>query len=65
MIIKTILPNLGDVSQYLGKPVKDRDGNRIGGIVDVVADGDHIEVSMEIPGIYSEKDLINVFKRSV
>jgi hypothetical protein len=58
MIIKTIVPKFGEPMHYIGKPVKDKDGNRIGGIVDAVLNGDCVEISMEIPNVYTGDELM-------
>jgi hypothetical protein len=65
MIVKTIVPGFGDPMYYIGKPVKDKNGVRIGGVVEAVQNGDCVEISMEIPGVYTEEDLLKVFRRSV
>lgn len=48
MIIKTMVPKLGEIHSYLGKPVKDELGNRIGSITDVQEVDDHYELTMTI-----------------
>lgn len=59
MIFKAIVPKFGEPMHYIGKPVKDEDGNRIGGIIDAVPYGDCVEISMEVPGVYSGKEIMN------
>ena len=56
MIIKTIVPKLGDTMYYLGKPVTDGIGKRIGSISEVIDDGDHYTLIMDIPCVYSKPD---------
>ena len=46
MIIKTIVPKLGETFQYLGKPVTNEQGVRIGSIIDVKDAGDHYDLYM-------------------
>ena len=56
MIIQTIVPNLGDSMHYLGKPVKNGVGARIGSITEVKEDGDSLILIMDVPCIYSKPD---------
>jgi len=49
MIIKTIVPKIGEPMHYLGKPVNNDAGVRIGGITDVVEVDGHYELTMDIP----------------
>lgn len=65
MIIKTIVPKLGDSMQYLGKPVKDNNGIRIGSITDVDDEIDCYELTMDIPSIHSGTDLLNMIKEGL
>lgn len=46
MVIKTIVPKLCDGMYYLGKPVNDSNGVRIGSITDVKENGDQYELTM-------------------
>ena len=46
MEMRTIVPKLGETFQYLGKPVTNEQGIRIGSISDVVDAGDHYELYM-------------------
>ena len=48
MIIKTIVPKVGEPFQYMGKPVLGVNRERIGSITDVIDVGDHYELIMEI-----------------
>lgn len=48
MIIKTIVPKLGDSMHYLGKPVTNELGVRIGSISEVKDEGDHYELTMDV-----------------
>ena len=49
MIFKTISPKVKAVSNhYLGMPVRDANGYRIGSIIDVIDQGDHFELIMDI-----------------
>lgn len=48
MTINTIVPKLGDPTHYLGKPVKDESGNRIGSITDVKENDDNFILIMSI-----------------
>ena len=48
MIFKAIVPKLGETMHYMGKPVYDEQGVRIGSISDVVDDGDHFILIMNI-----------------
>ena len=48
MIFKTIVPKLGEVMYYLGKPVTNDEGIRIGSITDVKEDGDCLEITMNV-----------------
>lgn len=48
MTIKTIVPKLGESFQYLGKPVTNDQGVRIGSISDVKDAGDHYDLYMRI-----------------
>lgn len=56
MIIKTIVPKLGEAMHYLGKPVTNGVGARIGSITEVVEDGDCLILFMELHGVYSKPD---------
>ena len=56
MIIKTIVPKLGDAMYYLGKPVTNGIGTRIGSITEVKEDGDQLELIMDVQGVYSKPD---------
>ena len=48
MIIKTIVPKLGEAHAYLGKPVTNECGVRIGSISEVKDVGDHYELIMNV-----------------
>lgn len=48
MIIKIIIPKLGDSMHYLGKPVFDEFGVRIGSIVDIKDVDEHYEAYIEV-----------------
>lgn len=48
MIIKTIVPKVGEPFQYIGKPVIGLPRERIGSITDVIDVGDHYELIMEV-----------------
>ena len=48
MRTKTIVPKLGDPIHYLGKPVTDENGNRIGSIIDIKEVDDTFELFMEM-----------------
>jgi hypothetical protein len=65
MIIKTIVPKLGDSMQYVGKPVKDDKGIRIGSITEVNDVGDCYELIMDIPAIHSGSELLNMIKEGL
>jgi hypothetical protein len=56
MIIKTIVPKLGDSMYYVGKPVTNGVGARIGSVSEVIDEGDHYELIMDIPCVYSKPD---------
>ncbi len=60
MEIKTIVPKLGETFQYLGKPVTNEFGIRIGSISDVVDAGDHYDLIMTIEG-----NITRVFNNAV
>lgn len=46
MNIKSIVPKLGNEMHYLGKPVKDENGTRIGSITEVKSVDDNYELIM-------------------
>ena len=48
MIFKTVVPKLGDPMHYIGKPVHDENGLRIGSISDVIDDSDHFILIMNV-----------------
>lgn len=48
MIIRTIVPKEGDQMHYLGKPVKNDKGDRIGSIIEVLEADDNYELVMEV-----------------
>ena len=48
MILKTMVPKLGDQMHYIGKPVQNEAGVRIGSISDVIDDGYHFILIMNI-----------------
>ena len=48
MTIKTIVSKLGEPFQYLGKPVTNEQGVRIGSISNVKDAGDHYDLYMHI-----------------
>lgn len=56
MIIKTIVPKLGESMYYIGKPVSNGVGTRIGSISEVIDQGDHYELIMDVQGVYSKPD---------
>ena len=56
MIIKMIVPKLGEAMYYIGKPVMNGCGARIGGIIDVKEVDDHYELTMSLKGVYSKPD---------
>lgn len=56
MIIKMIVPKLGEAMYYIGKPVMNGCGARIGGIIDVEEVDDHYELTMDVSGVYSKPD---------
>ena len=56
MIIKTIVPKLGEAIYYIGEPVMNGCGARIGGIIDVEEVDDHYELTMSLKGVYSKPD---------
>ena len=56
MIIKTIVPNIGEPMYYIGKPVTNGVGTSIGSISEVKVDGDHLELTMDVQGVYSKPD---------
>lgn len=53
MIIKTLVPKVGETFQYIGKPVTNELGVRIGSISEVVDAGDHYDIIMEIEGVHT------------
>lgn len=56
MIIKTIVPKIGDAMHYIGKPVNNGVGARIGSISEVKDEGDHYELIMDVPCVYYKPD---------
>lgn len=56
MILKTIVPKLGDKMYYLGKPVTNGVGARIGSITDVVTVGDQYELTMDLQCVFYKPD---------
>lgn len=54
MIIKTIVPKIGEAMYYLGKPVTNGVDGRIGSIIDIIEDGDHFILIMDVPCVYSK-----------
>lgn len=66
MIIKTLVPKLGEAMHYLGKPVTNGLGARIGSITEVKDVGDCYELMMDVPCVYSkpDKDMYSSYKYS-
>ena len=56
MIMKTLVPKIGDSMYYIGKPVTNGVGTRIGSITEVNEIDDHYELVMDVPGVYSKPD---------
>lgn len=57
MILKTVVPKEGDTMPYMGKPVYDNNGNRVGFITDVLDSDGHFDLIMDVPGVISLPDL--------
>ena len=49
MIIKTVVPRIGDKMLYIGKPIKDEKRNTIGFITDVIEDDWNFELIITDP----------------
>ena len=56
MIMKTLVPKIGDPIYYMGKPVTNGAGARIGSVTEVNEIDDHYELVMDVPGVYSKPD---------
>lgn len=60
MTINTMVPKLGETHAYLGKPVKDEKGNRIGSITDVKELDDNYMLTMTIDDKYNNAIMGNM-----
>ena len=61
MILTTIVPKIGDKSEYLGKPVCDLAKTQIGTITSIRELDDYTyELSLEVVGLYTKANKFDI-----